>query len=241
MASWMVHLRLADNLLDLIHGLDAEQFGIGSVAPDSGLPDEALQRFTPPPEVSHFQASREAAFPSQDLEFCRRYLSTVVPGDDPLRFSFLLGYFFHLLTDNLWTVIIDQPTRVRYAYEFERDAEFIWEVRRDWYGLDFRYALSYPGAFFWRTFLDSHYTQDYLDFMPVRAVQERIAYIKDFYQRKDQKTEALLRRPFEYLNEEKMDVFIEKTTERLEQIYVLLWEENPDAFDEYASALEIPM
>lgn len=241
MASWMVHLRLADNLLEWIDGLDAEQFGIGNVAPDSGILDESVPRFTPPQKVSHFHASREAAFPSQDLEFYRRYLSAVVPGEDPRRFSFLLGYFCHLVTDNLWTVKIDQPTRVRYAYEFERDAEFIWEVRRDWYGLDFRYARSHPEAFYWRAFLDSQYTNDYLDFMPVKAVRQRIAYIKDFYQRDDEKTRALVRRPFEYLTREKMDVFVEKTTERLEQIYALLWKGDPDALKDCASALEVPV
>ena len=240
MASWMVHLRLADNLLEWIDGLDAEQFGIGNVAPDSGIPDETWRRFTPPPDVSHFHASREAAFPSQDLEFYRRYLSRVVRGDDPQRFSFLLGYFFHLVTDNLWTVKIDQPTRVRYAYEFEGDAEFIWEVKRDWYGLDFLYVRRHPEAFFWQSFLDSHYTKDYLDFMPVKAVQERIAHIKDFYRRQDEKTAALLGRPFKYLTQVKMDTFVEKTTERLEQIYTLLWEENPQITKEYASALEVP-
>lgn len=241
MASWMVHLRLADNLLDLINDLDAELFGIGNVAPDSGMPDEAWQSFTPPPEVSHFHASREAAFPSQDLKFYRRYLSETEPEDDPHRFSFLLGYFFHLLTDNLWAVKIDQPTRVRYAYEFERDAEFIWEVKRDWYGLDFRYVRSHPEAFFWRVFVDSHYKVDYLNFMPVKAVQERVAYIKDFYQRDDEKTEALLERPFEFLTQDKMDTFIEKTTERLQQIYTLLWEEDYQVSEEYASSLEVPI
>lgn len=241
MASWMVHLRLADNLLDSIDGLDAAQFGIGNVAPDSGIPDESWQRVTPPPDVSHFHASRGAAFPSQDLEFYRHYLSMIVPGEDPPRFSFLLGYFFHLVTDNLWTVKIDRPTRVRYAFEFERDPEFIWEVRRDWYGLDFGYARSHPGAFFWRVFLDSHYAKDHIDLMPVKAVQERIAYIKDFYRRQDEKTEALLRRPFKYLTQDKMDTFVEKTTARLEQIYTLLWEENPHITEEYASALEVPL
>lgn len=38
MATWIVHLRLAERLLPLIQGLDEAYFAIGSVAPDSGIP-----------------------------------------------------------------------------------------------------------------------------------------------------------------------------------------------------------
>jgi hypothetical protein len=40
MATWIAHLRLAENLLERIPGLDEAQFAIGNVAPDSGIPDE---------------------------------------------------------------------------------------------------------------------------------------------------------------------------------------------------------
>jgi energy-converting hydrogenase Eha subunit F len=42
MATWIAHLRLAENLLEKIEGLDAAWFAIGSIAPDSGIPDENL-------------------------------------------------------------------------------------------------------------------------------------------------------------------------------------------------------
>lgn len=54
MATWIVHLRVAESLLGTIDELDRCQFLIGSLAPDSGLPDEKWQRFEPPPEVTHF-------------------------------------------------------------------------------------------------------------------------------------------------------------------------------------------
>jgi hypothetical protein len=40
MATRIVHLRLAENLLELIDGLDPAYFATGSIAPDSGIPDE---------------------------------------------------------------------------------------------------------------------------------------------------------------------------------------------------------
>jgi hypothetical protein len=242
MASWMVHLRLADNLLGLIDGLDEAQFGIGNVAPDAGIPDEKWENFSPSPEISHFRADREAAFPSKDLEFYRRYLEGLEwPNDQPQLYSFRLGYFFHLVTDNLWHVKIDQPTRVRYPRRFESDPDFVWEVKLDWYGLDFIFARDHPDAFFWRVFMESQYMGDYLDFMPVEAVKDRIRYIKDFYQRGDEKVEALCGRRFKFLTKEKMDYFVEKTTERLNQIYGLLREQEQTSVEGYTSALEIPV
>ena len=40
MASWMVHLRIADRLLDEIEKIDATAFVMGNIAPDSGVPNE---------------------------------------------------------------------------------------------------------------------------------------------------------------------------------------------------------
>lgn len=43
MATWIVHLRLTENLLELIEGLDAAQFAVGNIAPAPGVPDEKLE------------------------------------------------------------------------------------------------------------------------------------------------------------------------------------------------------
>jgi len=45
MASWIVHLRIAELLLGMIDGLDAPYFAIGNIAPDSGIPDENWENF----------------------------------------------------------------------------------------------------------------------------------------------------------------------------------------------------
>lgn len=38
MATWMAHLRIADDILDKMQGLEATEFVIGNIAPDSGVP-----------------------------------------------------------------------------------------------------------------------------------------------------------------------------------------------------------
>ena len=154
-------MRLAEGLLALISGLEEAQFAIGSVAPDSGIPDENWETFDPPAEVLHFQRDEDEAGKGQkrmcaDLAFYRRYLAPLHPWQPASpRFSFLLGYFFHLATDNLWSVEVGRPTRQRFAAEFEADPKFIWQVKRDWYGLDFAYVRSHPDCIFWQVFMNA--------------------------------------------------------------------------------------
>src|SRR6266540_5060921 len=154
MATWIAHLRIAENLLDLIPNLNAAQFAIGNIAPDSGIPDEKWEKFDPPPQVTHFKRSASVHKDIADLDFYRKYLANVSP-QDTLRFSFRLGYFFHLITDNLWTVKVGKPTQDRYPDQFASDKNFIWEVKKDWYGLDQIYVRSHPNCLFWRVFLNA--------------------------------------------------------------------------------------
>ena len=55
MASWLIHLRIADKLLDEIPGLSPTEFVVGNIAPDSGVPNEDWTSFTPSTTVSHYR------------------------------------------------------------------------------------------------------------------------------------------------------------------------------------------
>jgi len=242
MATWIAHLRLAENLLPMIGGLDTHQFAIGNVAPDSGIPDEKWETFEPPVEVTHFQASGDSRLPIADLEFYRRYLAPLGQAEvDEARFSFLLGYFFHLVTDNLWAEQIVGPTKARFAAELEADPGFVWEIKRDWYGLDFLYVRSHPDSMFWQVFLDCVYTEDYLDFMPQEAVRQRLEYIRTLYQRTDEEIEKWYgERPCKHLSQAEMDGFVSEATQRLHRIYRHLWGEGAKTSG-FSSALEFPL
>ena len=41
MASWMVHLRIADLLMREFNNVEKTEFVVGNIAPDSGIPGEA--------------------------------------------------------------------------------------------------------------------------------------------------------------------------------------------------------
>lgn len=237
MATWIVHLRLAERLLDRIDDLNPAYFAIGNIAPDSGIPDEKWEKFDPPAEILHFQVPENDTWRMADLEFYRQYLAPSQKESlDSLRFSFLLGYFFHLVTDNLWDGLIGKPTRERFTSQFENDPKFVWQVKRDWYGLDFEHVRTHPDSLFWKVFLDCQYEHDYLDFLPPEAVQTRVDYIKEFYQRTDEKLEAwYIRRPDKYLSEREMEGFLEKATKVLYGIYKSLWLEAAEVPDDSSS------
>jgi hypothetical protein len=237
MATWIAHLRIAESLLTQIPGLDPGQFAIGNIAPDAGIPDEKWEHFDPPPEVTHFKRSHSVHKDIADLDFYRGYLADVSP-DDTGCFSFRLGYFFHLITDNLWTMEIGKPTSGRYAEQFVADQSFIWEVKRDWYGLDHIYVRQHPDSLYWRVFLDALPGSVEMDFLPPQALSRQLRHIKAFYQRDDDEIRAMMARPMTYLSKEAMDRFVEDASARLFRIYQVLWP-NPPVLDGKFSALEL--
>jgi hypothetical protein len=229
MATWIVHLRVAEVLLERIPGLAEGPFAVGNIAPDSGIPDEKWEKFNPPPEVTHFQDPTSKRRDLADLDFFRRYLQPLrCAPSEPSRFSFRLGYFCHLVTDNLWSEIVGHPTKVRFAAEFAADPNFIWKVKEDWYGLDFVYVRDHPESLFWRTFLNCGAGESDLDFLPVEALRQRIAYIQEFYQKQDEEVQNAYQRPYIYLSPTAMDCFVLDAANRFLDVYQRYWIEEAE-------------
>lgn len=237
MCTWIGHLRIAENLLTRIDGLDAAQFALGNVAPDSGIPDEEHRTFDPPVEVTHFQPTDSVTRGNHDLDFYRRYLKNIDPISDSLRFSFRLGYFFHLIVDNLWSQRVGRPTKEKFPEQFAADADFIWTVKDNWYGLDFLHVRANPESIFWRIFLDAEPVDADLDFLPPHALSQQLAYIKEYYQRTDPDIQAMIDAPYIYFTKEEMNHFIEATSRDLHFIYNLLWHERREVSSLHSSVL----
>jgi hypothetical protein len=240
MASWIVHLRIAENLLQDRTDWHRGYFAIGNIAPDSGLPDEEWENFDPPPELLHFKSEEEG--PMADLDFYRRYLDGV--GNQELGaevVGFRWGYFCHLVVDNLWHDEISEPTHQRFQSEFQADPKFIWTVKHDWYALDFLYVRQNPQFLFWHEFQTTDYTLDCLDFLPSENVQIRIDYIREYYQRKDEEREQwLVEMPGIYLTKSEMDGFVDRVSQRLTAIIDVLHHGFPIP-SKPISALDLPI
>ncbi len=238
MATWIAHLRIAEGLLARIPDLDPGSFAVGSIAPDSGVPDEKWEKFDPPPEVTHFKRNASVHKDIADLDFYRDYLADM-DLHDRRRFSFRLGYLFHLITDNLWTIEIGKPTQERFSRQFAGDDQFIWEVKKDWYGLDHLYVRQHPECIFWREFLNAQADCAGLNFLPDKALSHQLAYIRSFYQRKDAEIDKMVNRTFIYLTQAEMDRFVQDAIQRLEGIFKRLWP-VPPSLDGLFSSLDLP-
>ncbi len=219
MATWITHLRIAETLLHRIPDLETGSFAVGNIAPDSGIPDEKWENFTPDPKITHFLDNADP-HSSNDLVFYRKYLLPFKEHQaDSVFFSFRWGYFFHLVTDNLWGEMIGRPAQERYKSQFAADPRFIWEIKEDWYGQDFIYVRAHPASLFWSVFLKCEPVDAGLDFLPLEALKQRIDYIQSFYQRRDDAIMQQISRPMIYLSKDEMDHFVILAVDKLYWVY----------------------
>ena len=59
MASWMIHLRVAQQLYRQLNIESINEFVLGNIAPDSGIPSKDGSGFIPDAAVSHFRSLDE--------------------------------------------------------------------------------------------------------------------------------------------------------------------------------------
>ena len=181
MASWMIHLRVADLLLDRIPGLDETAFVVGNIAPDSGVPSADWSQYFPPKAVSHYKTETG----EYDLDrFVGEYLTPeMIRNYSHREFSFFLGYYVHLLTDVEWAKEIYVPSREKHIDLFKADKNaFIWTLKRDWYDLDFRYLEEHPDFRAFRIYEQAAgFRNDFMDIFSPDAFDDRRKYICGFY------------------------------------------------------------
>ena len=214
MASWMVHLRIADALLQEIPDLCEKEFIVGNIAPDSGVPNEDWSAFFPSTKVSHFKGTGEFANPKA---FAEKYFSHDQQKNySQKEYSFYLGYLTHLITDVLWVWKVYAPVKDRFPEEFQADPRFIWTVKEDWYDLDFKFLRDHPDFRTFRIYQNGvGFSNDFMEEFSPDAFDNRRAYITEFYmQEKDN-----LDREYLYLTEAEMDAFVEESVAKiLEQL-----------------------
>ena len=211
MASWMVHLRIADKLLDKIPGLSTTEFIVGNIAPDSGVPNADWSAFSPPTEISHFKTDSPDANPdSFAVKYWTGEKRTQYNGRE---YSFYLGYLTHLLTDVLWVRDIYTPSKIRFADWYTSDKRsFVQAVKKDWYDLDFKYLRDHPGFRAFRLYLDAAgFVNEFMEEFSPDAFDNRRQYITGWYLEGKED----LDREYPYLAEAEMNAFVDRTTEEI--------------------------
>lgn len=179
MASWMIHLRVAQRVLEMAEIPDAARFVLGNMAPDSGIVTD--NGYLPDKDTTHFRFRDGEERPRIHPEtYAARYL--VQPTDLGAR-SFHLGYFCHLLTDLKWNQQILPHAKAAFPDVLSADPAAFWRmVKRDWYDMDFLYLRAHPDFRAWQIYCGmTEMRNAYVDFFSETAFADRRAWIMDFY------------------------------------------------------------
>lgn len=143
MATWIAHLRIADNLLKYGFELDKALFLLGSLAPDANLIGEQGDEYLSKKE-SHFRDNDNGHIQPED--FYSRYIHNKAHSSE--AYAFLLGYYAHLLADVEWIGNLWRPFKHSYpelGERIEHEPDFAYQFKRlEWFGHDFLYLHQYP-------------------------------------------------------------------------------------------------
>ncbi|WP_201712794.1 zinc dependent phospholipase C family protein [Rossellomorea arthrocnemi] len=214
MATWMVHFRIAENLLK--RGLPAseKEFVVGNIGPDCGLPDKVTGEFYPDKQATHFKQNGKIA-PNLFLE---QYIQKGRHDFTDPRSSFYLGYYLHLVTDVEWSRLHHEKKKEPVYQNILGTPEYTRKIKADWYGSDFVYLQENRNTIFHQIFQHIKSFPDYLDIFPDNQISTQIKRITDFYK---SDVYAFVLEPdyqFDYLTPDEVTLFVEETTDKLVDI-----------------------
>lgn len=208
MASWMIHLRVAQQLYRQLNIESANEFVLGNIAPDSGIPAEDGTGFVPEKSISHFYAwDRNGIKYIDEGLFIQQYFTPehrfVYTKEED---SFFFGYLTHLLTDKIWAREIVLPAKERQNELYRSNPELFWDtIKTDWYNMDFMYLKSNPSFEAFQIYRRiKNLKNTYMDIFPENAFEERRQFVLDFYAN----GAANIEEHSTYLSKEELDVFV---------------------------------
>jgi hypothetical protein len=215
MASWMIHLRVAQGIYQKLNLKNITEFVMGNIAPDSGIPTADGTGFVPDAELSHFRTVDENGIKNvHDDLFVERYFTKERRESyNEREYAFYFGYLVHLLTDKLWASKIVYGAKEKFSDLFEQDNMAFWEkIKRDWYDLDFLYLKKYPEFEAFRIYEGiKEFKNSYLDFFAEDAFVQRKKFIIEFYREGIEK----VKERETYISLDELDAFVEYAVEEI--------------------------
>ncbi|NQD64366.1 zinc dependent phospholipase C family protein [Bacillus haikouensis] len=207
MATWVTHFRIAEELLKTDIPVSPIEFLVGNIGPDCGLiGEDGVPQ--PPKEITHFEVEGRISADS----FYKQYLR-----DDKVtlsrEFSYYLGYYIHLVTDEKWIKLLDRKKKEKVYQDILNSPEYAGLVKKDWYGLDFLYLKHHKDNIFWSEFQHITAFPEYLSFFKNGQTFEQIQNIKSFYQTSSISEDH----EFIYLKADEVNDFVRKTLQEVKE------------------------
>ncbi len=195
MATWVTHLMIADIVLDTCQSLDRRGFCVGSIAPDCNVENEDWTAFTPPREATHWMNSQRKIAADCD-RFLNEYLFPRMQQKELSHeeYTFLLGYWAHLVEDAEFQRYIRDEERVRASWDriladpvlgpqaeampatFDSVKLLIpkAERMRDISAIESKYLSDHPSSGFLTEILPLTEFPDYIDYLPTGSIVRKI-------------------------------------------------------------------
>lgn len=194
MATWVTHLMIADRVLEQFGPLDRRGFCVGNIAPDCNIENEDWTQFVPPRAVTHWMSSNRKK--ASDCEtFYTEYIDKKrmdIKSDE--QYSFLLGYYAHLIADAEFQRFVRDEKRVAETWMrikkqpalAEKSAGMIenWDSvkllishsdrMKDMYAIEAEYLKQRPDSGYFTEILGLSSFPDYIDYLPQGSIVRKI-------------------------------------------------------------------
>ena len=194
MATWITHLMVADSVLQKLPWLDRRGFCVGNIAPDCNVENEDWTVFTPSREITHWMSGDKKIGSDADRylnEYVLKRLDEIFSNEE---YSFLLGYYSHLVADAEFQKMIRDPERVANVWKrIDADPEISVRVQgmaknwdsariiipkkdrfREIYSIEGEYLCQNPKSGYITEILPLKEFPDYIDYLPHGAIVRKI-------------------------------------------------------------------
>ena len=231
MATWVTHLMIADRVLRAMPELDRRGFCVGSIAPDCNVENEDWTQFIPSREITHWMSSDRKVAAD-----CERFYDEYISGrkheiDTEQEWSFLLGYYAHLIADaefqryirdtervaSSWTRIKAHPVLACQGNGMPENWDSVKKLinknerMKDIYTIEAEYLDEHPDAGYLTEILALEDFPDYIDYLPAGAIIRKISVMG--YIPKKESGDF----PFVAMTREEYSVFLDMATEQIIQ------------------------
>ncbi|NLX77449.1 MAG: zinc dependent phospholipase C family protein [Clostridiaceae bacterium] len=194
MPTWVTHMIIADIILKYYPELDRRGFCVGNIAPDCNVENEDRTSFTPSREVTHWMTGERKTAADCDAfynEYIHKRKSEIQSHE---HYSFLLGYYAHLVADAEFQRFIRNDERVRDTWKRIKADENLRErstgLPEDWdsvkkliskkermqviYSMEAEYLRHNPDSGYLTEILPLKEFPDYLDYLPHGCIVRKI-------------------------------------------------------------------
>jgi len=194
MATWVTHLMIADRILIHCPELDTRGFCVGNIAPDCNVESEDWSYFTPSREVTHWMSKRRKVSSDCESFFNDYFLEHTESNISIEHYSFLLGYYVHLITDAEFQWYIRDDNRVKAVWRRINKNEDLHAKAKgcseDWdsvkklismekrlsgiYTFEAEYLKENPNSGYFTEILPLEEFPDYIDYLPKGSIVRKI-------------------------------------------------------------------